>query len=137
MESAKNITLVALAVLAAALVMPVSRASAQDDAWRTWEPEREISGVRVHIDNDLFAGRDLDRDYTGGMSITLSGAAARDNRVSLNPLLVRLDGLFESEAAPSIRHAQQVGLIAFTPGDIVSREVQQDDRPYASLLFLS
>ena len=60
-------------MLAAALVLPLSHASAQDDAWRTWAPEREISGVRVHIDNDLFAGRELDRDYTGGMAITLSG----------------------------------------------------------------
>ena len=85
MESAKNITLLGLAVLAAALVMPVSRASAQDDAWRTSMPEREISGVRLHIDNDLFAGRDLDRDYTGGMAITLSGTAARDGLLSLDP----------------------------------------------------
>jgi hypothetical protein len=56
----------ALAVLAAALVLPASHAQAQDDAWRTWAPEREISGARLHIDNDLFAGRELDRDYTGG-----------------------------------------------------------------------
>ena len=61
MESAKNITLVALAVLAAALILPISHASAQDDAWRTWAPEQEVSGVRLHIDNDLFAVRNLDR----------------------------------------------------------------------------
>ena len=59
MESAKQLKLVALAVLAAALVLPLSHASAQDDAWRTWAPESEFSGARVHIDNDLFAGREL------------------------------------------------------------------------------
>src|SRR5918994_7996460 len=107
MESAKNITLVALAVLAAALVMPVSRARAQDDAWRTSMPEREISGVRLHIDNDLFAGRDLDRDYTGGMAITLSGSAARDSLLSLDPALTWIDELFESSPAASVRHARQ------------------------------
>src|SRR5687768_3280999 len=110
MESAKQFKLVALAVLAAALILPASHASAQDDAWRTWEPEREISGVRLHIDNDLFAGRDLDRDYTGGMAITLSGSAARDSLLSLDPALTWIDGLFESSPAASVRHARQIGL---------------------------
>jgi len=137
MESAKNITLVALAVLAAALILPISHASAQDDAWRTWVPEREVSGVRVHIDNDLFAGRNLDRDYTGGMAITLSGTAARDSLLSLDPVLTRIDELFEGSPAASVRHARQIGLIAFTPSDIITDEAQQADRPYASLLFAS
>jgi hypothetical protein len=137
MESAKQLKLVALAVLAAALILPATHASAQDDAWRTWQPEREVSGVRVHIDNDLFAGRDLDRDYTGGMAITLSGTAARDSLLSLDPLLVRIDDLFDSSPAASVRHARQIGLIAFTPSDIVTDEAQQADRPYASLLFAS
>ncbi len=137
MESAKNITLLGLAVLAAALVIPVSRAHAQDDAWRTWMPESEISGVRLHIDNDLFAGRDLDRDYTGGMAITLSGTDARDGLLSLDPLLARIDGLFPGSQPGTVRHARQIGLIAFTPSDIVTDEAQQADRPYASLLFAS
>jgi hypothetical protein len=141
MESAKQLKLVALAVLAAALVLPVSHASAQDDAWRTWAPESENSGVRLHIDNDLFAGRNLDRDYTGGLALTLSGTAARDGLLSLDPALTRIDGLadklFASSPAASVRHARQVGLIAFTPNDIITDEAQQADRPYASLLFAS
>jgi hypothetical protein len=137
MESAKQLKLVALAVLAAALILPVSHASAQDDAWRTWLPEQEISGVRLHIDNDLFAGRNLDRDYTGGLAITLSGTAARDGLLSLDPVLTRIDELFESSPAASVRHARQIGLIAFTPSDIITDEAQQADRPYASLLFAS
>ena len=36
-----------------------------------------------------------------------------------------------------MRHARQIGLIAFTPSDIVTDEAQQADRPYASLLFAS
>jgi hypothetical protein len=43
-------------------------------------PEREIGSVHVHIENDLFAVRNLDRAYTGGLAITLSGTAARDGR---------------------------------------------------------
>jgi hypothetical protein len=141
MESAKPLKLVALAVLAAALILPVSHASAQDDAWRTWTPEREISGVRLDVDNDLFAGRNLDRDYTGGVAITLSGTAARDGWLSLDPVLSRIDGLadelFASSPAAAVRHARQIGLIAFTPSDIITDEAQQADRPYASLLFAS
>ncbi|HKU16564.1 MAG TPA: lipid A deacylase LpxR family protein [Steroidobacteraceae bacterium] len=137
MESANKLKLVALAVLAAALVLPVSHASAQDDAWRTWAPERETSGVRVHIDNDLFAARNLDRDYTGGVALTLSGTAARDGLLSLDPVLSRIDQLFSSSEPAAVRHARQIGLIAFTPSDILTGEAQQTDRPYASLLFAS
>jgi hypothetical protein len=141
MEFAKHITLFALAVLAAALVLPVSQASAQDDAWRTWTQEREVSGVRLHIDNDLFAGRNLDRDYTGGVAITLSGTAARDGLLSLDPVLTQIDNLFdemlESSPPAGVRHARQIGLLAFTPSDIITDEAQQADRPYASLLFAS
>lgn len=71
MKSAKRAALLAL-------MLPITRASAQHDAWQVWIPEREISSVRVHIDNDLFAVRNRDRDYTGGLAITLSGRAARD-----------------------------------------------------------
>jgi hypothetical protein len=105
--------------------------------WQAWIPEREISSVRVHIDNDLFTGRNLDRDYTGGLAITLSGTAARDGRLTFDPLLTRIDELFESAPAASVRHARQVG-----PGRIHSyrhsfRRGQTADRPYASLLFAS
>jgi hypothetical protein len=137
MESAKQLKLVALAVLAAALILPATHASAQDDARRTWAPESEVSGVRLHIDNDLFAGRNLDRDYTGGVALTVSGTSARDGLLSLDPVLARIDGLFERSPAASVRHARQIGLIAFTPSDIITDEAQQADRPYASLLFAS
>src|ERR1700741_891160 len=106
MESAKNITLVALAVLAAALILPISHASAQDDAWRAGAPEQEVSGVRLHIDNDLFAVRNLDRDYTGGVALTLSGTAARDGFLSLDPALTWIDELFQRSEPATVRHAR-------------------------------
>jgi hypothetical protein len=137
MESGKHMPLDALAVLTVALLLPVTHASAQDEAWPTWMPEREVSGVRLHIDNDLFAAGNLDRDYTGGVALTLSGTAARDGLLSLDPVLARINDLFESTPAASVRHARQIGLIAFTPSDIITDEAQQADRPYASLLFAS
>lgn len=96
-----------------------------------------VDAVRVQIDNDLFAGDNQDRDYTGGLSITLSGERARDGLLSLDPLLARLDRLVFNGEETNIRHARQIGLLAFTPKNTLVREVQADDRPYASLLFVS
>jgi hypothetical protein len=96
-----------------------------------------VDAVRVQIDNDLFAGDNKDRDYTGGMSITLSGERARDGLLSLDPLLRRLDNLSDDGQDADVYYARQIGLLAFTPGNTLVAEVQPDDRPYASLLFLS
>jgi hypothetical protein len=56
-------------------------------------------------------------------------------------VLSRIDSLaaelFDSSPAASVRHARQIGLIAFTPSNIITDEAQQADRPYASLLFAS
>lgn len=96
-----------------------------------------VDAVRVQIDNDLFAGDNKDRDYTGGMSITISGERARDGLLSLDPLLRRLDSLSGDDQEADVYYARQIGLLAFTPSNTLVAEVQPDDRPYASLLFLS
>jgi hypothetical protein len=99
-----------------------------------------VDALRVQIDNDLFAGGEKDRDYTGGMSITISGERARDGLLSLDPLLRRLDNLSvdaSSHEDTNVHYARQIGLMAFTPSNTLVTEVQPDDRPYASLLFLS
>jgi hypothetical protein len=99
-----------------------------------------VDALRVQIDNDLFAGDETDRDYTGGMSITISGERARDGLLSLDPLLRRIDELSADDANTedtNVHYARQIGLMAFTPSDTLVREVQPDERPYASLLFLS
>lgn len=98
-----------------------------------------VDALRVQIDNDLFAGGEKDRDYTGGFGITISGERARDGLLSLDPLLRRLDewstGANSEDA--NVHYARQIGLMAFTPSNTLVTEVQPDDRPYASLLFLS
>lgn len=98
--------------------------------------EPAVSGLRVQIDNDLFAGGERDRDYTGGFAITWSGTDARDRYVSLDPLLATFDSLTSpTQDDATVRHARQVGLMVFTPRDVASREPIENDRPYASLLF--
>jgi len=96
-----------------------------------------VDAVRVQIDNDLFAGDNQDRDYTGGLGITVSGERARDGLLSLDPLLAHLDRLAFDGKSSNVHYARQIGLLAFTPKNTLVREVQSDDRPYASLLFVA
>lgn len=97
--------------------------------------EHSFSGVRVQIDNDLFAGGERDRDYTGGFALSFSGTSARDRYLSFDPALAAIDAMTTPIDAAKSRHARQIGLMVFTPHDVLSRDPVQDDRPYASLLF--
>lgn len=105
-------------------------------AYRTLE--REWS---VHVDNDLFALRNRDRDFTAGVSFSMTGEAAKyraprfaaaldwlDTRLAAGPL--RTKG---SEDGRSL----ETGLLLFTPQDLSASEPQLDDRPYASLLYVT
>lgn len=132
MRTGKGIRYIILAGVAALPLLAVNAFGADRD-------EEAVSGIRVQIDNDLFAGREDDRDYTGGLAVTLSGRRARDNVLSLDPLLSAVDrALGTASSAPAIeRHAQQIGLMAFTPADITSSEALHDDRPYASMLYVA
>lgn len=118
------------ALLAAALWLMVSAQAVAQDS------EADGNGLRVQIDNDLFAmGGGSDRDYTGGVAVTISGEQARDSALSLDPLLRGINGLASVDDQRTIHYARQVGLMAFTPADIEATEPLHDDRPYASLLF--
>jgi hypothetical protein len=145
MVFARQIQHVALAVLAAAFALVGSKAHAQgvdDDADIGDSIEQvvverpRIAGLRLQIDNDLFVGQDHDRDYTGGLAITIDGVAARDGLLSLDPILRTIDRLSPGESTETY-YARQLGFMAFTPSDTLTAQPQPDDRPYASMLFLS
>ncbi len=124
----------ATALAAALWLAATATASAASSAADTGE----IDGVRLQIDNDLFAaGGGHDRDYTGGFALTISGDSARDGLLSLDPVLKWIDAFLLPEGVASVHHARQFGLMAFTPADIESTQPIHDDRPYASLLFTS
>jgi hypothetical protein len=104
------------------------------------EPARE--GERrwsVHVDNDLFAFADRDRDYTAGVAFALTGDRARDHTLSLSRWL---DGLDAKTRFGTLRgraerrgDALELGLLLFTPHDLAATEPVRDDRPYANLLY--
>jgi hypothetical protein len=95
----------------------------------------------VHVDNDLFAFADRDRDYTAGISFTLVGERARGHWLSPSPLLDRVDhaigfGAARDGAVPQ-SEALELGLLLFTPQDLAAEEPLRDDRPYANLLYVA
>jgi Uncharacterized protein conserved in bacteria (DUF2219) len=97
-------------------------------------------GWSLAIDNDLFAPTQSDRDYTGGVGITVSGPQTADYWWSLDPLLRRIDRLLipgGHSPRSTVNHAVQVGLVSFTPQDLVEEDVNLADRPYASMLFVT
>jgi len=102
------------------------------EAWNT--------GWSFTFDNDVLARRDWDRDYTGGVSVELSGARASAYRFSAGHALEwindKLDRNGTSEDLPS-SNAIQFGVLMFTPEDFRNKVAQAGDRPYANLVFLS
>jgi hypothetical protein len=97
------------------------------------------SGWAFYADNDMFALRNSDRDYTGGFSLTLAGRRASEAWWSTDALRAATDrvlGLDSLYADRTIgRHSAEIGVTVFTPGDIANPE--PGDRPYASLLYLA
>ncbi len=104
--------------------------------------EPSNTGWQLYIDNDIFISPDIDRDYTGGFGLALTGLRAREWVFSLDRWLDSIDGLtgFQSlqlaEGGFS-RHALEFGIILFTPEDITVSEARPNDHPYASLLFMA
>ena len=100
------------------------------------------TGWQFYFDNDVFLGSTKDRNYTGGIALTLTGARAADYGISLDGWLGRLNSLTSFEAmhrdhSGFLRHSIEFGLIVFTPDDISSREPIADDYPYANLIFMA
>jgi hypothetical protein len=100
------------------------------------------SGWQINTDNDLLTGQSTDRDYTGGIALTLSGKRVQQYPLSIDGWRAGIDewtnfpSLYQSSEYLSF-HSQQYGMILFTPDDIDSKAPVHNDRPYASLFFMS
>ncbi len=100
------------------------------------------SGWQINIDNDLLTGQSSDRDYTGGTAVTLSGKRVQQYPLSIDGWRAGIEGLINFPQLYQLSdfmafHSQQYGIALFTPDDIDSVNPVYDDRPYASLLFMS
>jgi hypothetical protein len=102
--------------------------------------ERYNTGWRLNLDNDILA--ESDRDYTGGIALTLSGRRAQDYLISLEGVrnwlddLLRVSRLYDDQSYFQL-HSLQYGAMLFTPEDITDPAPIFDDRPYGSLFYLS
>lgn len=100
------------------------------------------SGWAVYIDNDLFSSAETDRDYTGGLAVTLSGRRAQEFLLSTDSWLdtidrwVRFDTLYKQSPHFQL-HSFEYGFTLFTPRDTSIVEPILDDHPYASLFFIA
>lgn len=104
--------------------------------------EKYNSGYAFYVDNDLLVPGSDDQDYTGGLALTLSGKRASEYSLSLDSTLSAAESLIGLDTfnhGPGYRllHSIEFGATAFTPGNIEYSDAKENDRPYASLFYLS
>lgn len=109
---------------------------------RPQQTEKYDSGFAFYIDNDLLTPDRADRDYTGGLALTLSGRRAKELPLSLDYPLQEAESLLGLGATKKhshtfMLHSIEFGATAFTPENVTNREADNNDRPYASLFYLS
>jgi len=101
-------------------------------------PERKTEVPRWYIsfDNDFFAPKNRDQDYTYGLN--LAYASSEIDHWWVSRVLYALDrelGFNESTATRG--HSLEFGLYGFTPSNVSSEALSYDDRPYSSLVYSS
>ena len=120
-----KVLLLALALGTSAL----SQAQTQKSAWA------------ISIDNDLFTPTGSDRDFTAGLAVTYSGRDGLDKWRTLDESLALIDSITAKSGADysksNISPSIEVGSYGFTPEAIQSQPVITDDRPFASLVYVS
>lgn len=103
--------------------------------------EKINAGWTLHLDNDLLVPGKRDQDYTGGLGVTFAGRQAQERWWSLDPVVEWLDNALQfgvsSDADSYKLHAQQIGLIVFSPTDIGDADINYEDRPFANLVYVS
>jgi len=100
--------------------------------------DRDVPGWFFYMDNDLFITPNLDRDYTAGMSVAFSGAGSAHHLLSIDSALGVIDswsGL--NNTSDFVTHSFEFGITGFTPDKIQTRAALQNDRPYASLVYIA
>jgi len=102
------------------------------------------AGWRLSMDNDAIAPNNNDHDYTGGISFTYSSATSATGlshppRISLDAVIGFIGQALDRPGETPRRtfYATEAGMSVFTPEDTQRHAAVYDDRPYASLLFLS
>ena len=94
-------------------------------------------GVAFHLDNDLFTGAGDDSDYSWGATLTFGSPEPGRLAAPLDRARQSIASLLSDRETAAVSRATQFGIIAMTPDDLKSAQALPDDRPYASLVFLT
>lgn len=93
--------------------------------------------LSIVLDNDILVPGSRDQDYTGGINISYSSEQANKSFLYMEKPLTGLDGLFNIEDTQKNIFSIEFGLYGFTPEDTQQISANSNDRPYASLVYLS
>ena len=102
--------------------------------------EKYNSGWQLNIDNNIFQRYMKDRDYTGGIAFAVSGKRAQSGWLNVDPVRAWIfndTGLISHHETDVKKHNVQYGIIFITPDDVTATEPILDDRPFASLFYIS
>jgi hypothetical protein len=103
-------------------------------------PIKTSSSWAFAFDNDVLVPGHRDQDYTYGLNFTQTGTNVRNAKISLNAPLVTIDkwlGFEHTSLGTEETFSREIGVFGFTPENISVKAANLDDRPYASLAYLS
>ena len=127
-----------LSLAFSALTAAVARA---DTPQQPGPDHHDSQSWAISMDNDMFSFANTDRDFTAGMAISYTGRPGLRYWKPLDDFLGylnRLHGLGAKNNDPSrIVPSIEIGEYGFTPRAIENTYLTTDDRPYASLTYLS
>lgn len=124
-----------LVILCLAVVLNPVRAHSETDS----DTEKYNSGWQFNMDNNILEQDVKDLDYTAGIAFTASGSRAQSGWLNVDPLRAWFfDKIPYIKSDTAIKkHSVQYGLVLFTPEDISATQPVLDDRPFASLFYIS
>lgn len=95
------------------------------------------ASISIQHDNDLLVPSSRDQDYTAGLSVRYS---SKDQQARLAGLSIAHDfsrSLIGEDFSREQDYRIEGGLYGFTPEQKEGRELEPNDRPFASLLYFS
>ena len=127
-----------IGALFCAALMGASSAAADENEVDS-RSTRNTKGIGLYMDQDfLVPGRNEDRDYTMGIAIELFWEDRARNIPFLDDALIQINRYASLELdKEKVKRSLMIGSINFTPDDLGNSEPIFDDRPYASLLYIS
>ncbi len=91
------------------------------------------------FDNDVLVPGNRDQDYTYGINLSISGNKAKSHWFSMHYPLTQINQSIGAGKSVVTQHESKIeyGLLGFTPENIQNPYADYNDRPYASLLYVS